>query len=72
MHALGVIVSVMKMSCVILGEINYYYYYYKGDNNNTYVIDTRVCFGGRRNPAIFNELSQAVLSIMWSRCFGDI
>ena len=26
MHALRVIVSVMKMSCVILGKINYYYY----------------------------------------------
>ena len=27
MHALGVFVLVMKMSCVILGKINYYYYY---------------------------------------------
>ena len=45
---------------------------FRGDNNDTYMIDTRVCFGGRRSPAIFNELSQAVLSIMRSRGFSDI
>ena len=36
------------------------------------MIDTRVCFGGRRSPEIFNELSQAVLAIMKSMGYTNI
>ena len=36
------------------------------------MIDTRVCFGGRRSPEIFNELSQAALAIMKSMGYTNI
>ena len=36
------------------------------------MIDTRVCFGGRRSQEIFNEFSQAELAIMKSMGYTNI
>lgn len=37
---------------------------FKGHKKDTYMVDTRMCFGGRRAPGIFNMLTQAVRDIM--------
>ena len=37
---------------------------FSGHKEDTYMVDTRVCFGGRRSPEIFNMLSQAVVAMM--------
>jgi hypothetical protein len=45
---------------------------FSGDDNYTYMVDRRVIFGGRRSPEIFNDLSQAVLSIMRDKGYHNI
>ena len=37
---------------------------FTGDSSPTYLIDTRLPFGARSSPSVFNELSQAVRRIM--------
>lgn len=37
---------------------------FSGDKNPTYMVDTRLPFGARRSPYVFNELTQAVVRIM--------
>ena len=43
-----------------------------GDKQSTYLFDKRLCFGGRKSPAIFNKLSHAVYSIMVARGFRNL
>ena len=38
-----------------------------GDDKFTYLMDQRLCFGGKRAPGIFDSLSHAVRAIMYSR-----
>ena len=45
---------------------------FSGDTKVTYMYDKRLCFGGRRSPAIFNKLSNAVYSIMCARGFDNL
>ena len=45
---------------------------FSGGKHPRYMIATRVYFGGRRSPEIFNELSQAVLAIMKSMGYTNI
>lgn len=45
---------------------------FSGDREPTYLIDTRLPFGARRSPYLFNELSQAVVRIMCSRGYPNI
>jgi hypothetical protein len=40
---------------------------FSGDNKPTIMYDTRLMFGARKSPSIFNELSQAVCRIMKSK-----
>ena len=40
---------------------------FKGDSNPTYMVDTRLPFGARRSPEVFNELTQAVRRIIQKR-----
>ena len=47
-------------------------WHFSGEKHPRYMIDTRVYFGGRRSPEIFNELSQAVLAIMKSMGYTNI
>lgn len=37
---------------------------FSGDSHDTYLVDTRLPFGARRSPEIFNKLTQAVREIM--------
>ena len=45
---------------------------FSGDKADTYMIDTRLCFGSKRAPAIFNDLSNAVLAIMRKKGYYNI
>ena len=45
---------------------------FQGDKDYTYMVDTRMCFGGRRSPEIFNKLSQSVRAIMASHGYSGI
>ena len=45
---------------------------FQGDTEDTYMIDRRLCFGGRRSPPIFHKLSQAVRAIMKTLGFTRI
>ena len=45
---------------------------FSGDTKVTYMYDKRLCFGGRRSPAIFNKLFNAVYSIMYARGFDNL
>lgn len=45
---------------------------FQGDDQPTYMTDTRLPFGVRRAPYIFNEISQAVRRIMRSRGFDGV
>lgn len=40
---------------------------FSGDDQFTYLVDQRLCFGGKRAPGIFDSLSHAVRAIMYSR-----
>ena len=42
---------------------------FPGDSTPTFMLDSRLPFGSRKSPAIFNRLTQAVARIM--RCKGD-
>ena len=45
---------------------------FQGQKHFTYMIDTRLCFGGKRSPEIFNDLSQAVQAILASKGYPNI
>ena len=45
---------------------------FDGENAPTYLVDTRLPFGARRSPEIFNELGQAVRRIMARKGFPSI
>lgn len=45
---------------------------FSGDNHPTLLYDTRLMFGARQAPQIFNELSQAVRRIMHHRGLGRL
>ena len=45
---------------------------FHGDSDYTYMVDTRMCFGGRRSPEIFHKLSQAVRAIMAAQGYPNI
>lgn len=45
---------------------------FKGENLSTYMVDTRLPFGARRSPEIFNKLTQAVCRIMKSQGFSPV
>jgi len=47
-------------------------YTFKGDSEPTYMLDTRLPFGCKLSPQIFNALTQAVRSIMASKGFPNI
>ena len=40
---------------------------FSGEDKFTYLVDQRLCFGGKRAPGIFDSLSHAVRAIMYSR-----
>ena len=40
------------------------------DGFDKYLVDTRCCFGGSKNPGIFNRLTQAVRRFMKKRGFS--
>ena len=42
---------------------------FEGDTEPTYLVDTRLPFGSRKAPAIFNRLTQAVRRMMARRAF---
>lgn len=44
---------------------------FKGRTQPTYMYDTRLMFGARLAPSIFNELSQAVVAIMKTKGFAN-
>ena len=37
---------------------------FDGDDHFTYMIDERLCFGARKSPSIFTQLTQAVIRIL--------
>ena len=43
-----------------------------GDEAPTYLMDTRLCFGGRRSPGIFHRLTQSVRRMMHRRGFAGV
>ncbi len=43
-----------------------------GDEAPTYLMDTRLCFGGRRSPGIFHRLTQSVRRMMHRKGFDGI
>lgn len=45
---------------------------FTGEDSPTYMYDTRLMFGARLAPSIFNELSQAVVTIMQSKGFNNV
>ena len=45
---------------------------FEGDILPTYLMDTRLCFGGRRSPGIFHRLMQSVHHMMYRRGFTTI
>lgn len=45
---------------------------FTGDNQPTALVDTRLPFGARKSPEIFNHLSQAVCRIMKGKGYGKI
>ena len=40
---------------------------FEGDNSPTYLVDTKLPFGSRKSPPIFNRISQAVQRMMLRR-----
>lgn len=45
---------------------------FTGMNRDTYFVDTRLSFGAKRSPEIFNELSNSILAIMRTKGFYNI
>ena len=45
---------------------------FKGSKTPVFMEDTRLCFGGRKNPGIFNRLTQAVRRFMKRRGFDIV
>ena len=45
---------------------------FEGDILPTYLMDTRLCFGGRRSPGIFHRLTQSVCRMMYRSGFTTI
>lgn len=45
---------------------------FEGEEHPTYMYDTRLMFGARLAPSIFNELSQAVTTMMKRKGFGNV
>lgn len=45
---------------------------FEGDSHPTFMYDTRLMFGARLAPAIFNHLSQAVVAMMKNRGYKNI
>ena len=62
--------------CVKIHPSNFPYtglkWTFEGEATPTYMVDTRLPFGARRSPYIFNHLSQAVCRIMKARGYGAI
>ena len=45
---------------------------FSGDAHPTYLVDTRLCFGGRRSPGIFHCLTQSVRRMMLRKGFPGV
>ena len=45
---------------------------FEGDTEPTYMVDTRLPFGARRSPEVFNDLTQAVRRIMAHKGFSIV
>ncbi len=45
---------------------------FSGQDKSTYMVDTRLPFGAKKSPMIFNELTQAVRRIMAAKGFTNI